>query len=77
MNYKGKLYGHMGGRKYFELKMDSEDVDKLERERNELRGAIISILSACEGEGWTLDELRACCASHCRSVTTNQKLIKN
>jgi hypothetical protein len=41
MNYKGKIYGYIGGRKYFELKMSTDDVDNLERERNEMRAWIM------------------------------------
>ena len=37
MNYEGKLYGHLGGRKYFYTGKTSEDWDKLERENAELK----------------------------------------
>jgi len=44
---------------------------------NRMAGAISDILSACEGEGWSLEELRVCCAAHCRdeieSISQNAK----
>jgi hypothetical protein len=48
-----------------------------EREqRDRLAEALQMINSACQGEGWTISELRACCSSHCnealQSITPNE-----
>jgi hypothetical protein len=60
----------------------AEDARKLEREltamteqRDRLAEALRMINSACQGEGWTISELRACCSYHCnealQSITPN------
>ena len=36
MNYEGKLYGHIGGRKYFDTGKTGKDWDNLEISRNKL-----------------------------------------
>jgi hypothetical protein len=44
MNYTGKLYGKGHGRTYFPLVLTSEDVDRIEKERDEMKEALEYIL---------------------------------
>jgi hypothetical protein len=59
MKYDGKLYGHIGGRKYFPLVQDTKDVD-------DMRKALEAFMSAATREtdilgrnetGWNTDKL--------------------
>lgn len=43
MEYKGKLYGRLG-MQYFELNLNSDDVDALQAENERLRAAIQTAL---------------------------------
>ena len=46
MKYEGRLYGRMGKCGYIPLIMTSEDVDKIEAERDELQTALREMIAA-------------------------------
>jgi hypothetical protein len=59
MKYEGKLYGHIGGRKYFPLVQDTKDVDDIRKALEEFVGAQYQdtdILGKNE-TGWNADRL--------------------
>ena len=47
MQYKGKLYGHIDG-KYIAMIMTADDVDKMERERDDARLALAKMVKIYE-----------------------------
>lgn len=49
MEYKGKLYGKIG-MQYFELNLNSDDVDALQAENERLRDAIKAAIKEAESE---------------------------
>jgi hypothetical protein len=44
MKYSGKLYGKGHGKTYFPLVLTAEDVDRIEKERDEMKEALEYIL---------------------------------
>lgn len=50
MNYKGKLYGTIDGRKFFSLEMTSEEVDTIIAARDRLNDAANDLLSELRGD---------------------------
>ncbi len=48
MQYQGDLYAKIG-RKYLKLEMNSDDVDRLEKENQQLKERNQELLESCEG----------------------------
>jgi len=60
MKYEGKLYGHIGGRKYFPLVQDTKDVDDMRKALEEFMSAATvdpDMAGRREPRGWTTTRL--------------------
>tara|TARA_R110000868_G_scaffold281159_1_gene541516 strand:- start:18 stop:473 length:456 start_codon:yes stop_codon:yes gene_type:complete len=45
-----------------------EKLKTITEQRDRHAEALNMIYSACQGEGWTINELQACCSSHCKEA---------
>lgn len=60
MEYKGKLYGHLGDKMYFDTGKTSDDWDALEKRLSELEEKLSSYKCSCGEESTGSTKLWCC-----------------